>query len=143
MSVLCWLLFILQGYIYELGSSERHVYYFFSGRIRQSLGYAVGYLSGMFFVALSQFLKGLVHKTGRVISTFDPAGILFAVGSDQNLLSFYDLRTFDKEPFSLFHFNRSNFEWKSLEFNYNGRYILGLTSDSTAFLIDAFSGSLV
>jgi WD40 repeat protein len=87
--------------------------------------------------------QGEVHKTGRVVSTFDPQGILFAVGSDENAISLYDLRTFDRAPFLIFKFDRSPFQWKSLEFNYNGRSILGLTTDNTIFLIDSFNGTVV
>eukprot|EP01127_Copromyxa_protea_P023465 TRINITY_DN8785_c0_g1_i1.p1 TRINITY_DN8785_c0_g1~~TRINITY_DN8785_c0_g1_i1.p1 ORF type:complete len:317 (-),score=19.36 TRINITY_DN8785_c0_g1_i1:42-938(-) len=86
--------------------------------------------------------QGVIHKTGRVVTTFDPQGILFAVGSDENAISLYDIKSYDRAPFLLFKFNRTPFQWKSLEFSYNGRSILGLTDDNTIFLIDAFNGNV-
>lgn len=46
--------------------------------------------------------QGLMHLPGRAIANFDPDGLIFAVGLSSDKLNLYDLRSFDKGPFSSF-----------------------------------------
>jgi len=94
--------------------------------------------------------QGQIHKSGRVISAFDPQGIVFAVGSDNNTLSLYDIRSYDKSAFSVFNYERppttnnfsGKFEWQSLEFSYDGKTILGLTTSNIVLVLCAFTGKV-
>ena len=37
-----------------------------------------------------------MHLTGRPVASFDPEGLIFAVGIESKLVKLYDLRSFDK-----------------------------------------------
>ena len=41
---------------------------------------------------------------GRPVAAFDPEGLIFAVGINSECVKLYDLRSFDKGPFSSFKF---------------------------------------
>ena len=41
---------------------------------------------------------------GRPVAAFDPEGLIFAVGINSESVKLYDLRSFDKGPFSSFKF---------------------------------------
>ena len=46
--------------------------------------------------------QGLMNLPSRPVAAFDPDGLIFGVGMDSNVIKLYDLRTFDKGPFSTF-----------------------------------------
>ncbi|PIC35581.1 hypothetical protein B9Z55_014895 [Caenorhabditis nigoni] len=87
---------------------------------------------------------GLMNLSSTPIATFDPEGLLFAAGLDNNLIKLYDLRSFDKGPFSSFGplDNTDNYEWTSMRFSPCGKYILICTNSNVLFIIDAFSGAI-
>ena len=43
--------------------------------------------------------------SGRPVAAFDPDGLIFAAGINSDAVKLYDLRSFDKGPFSSFKFN--------------------------------------
>ena len=103
-----------------------------------------------------------MNLAGRPVAAFDPEGLIFAVGINSESVKLYDLRSFDKGPFSSFKFPGSilndarifrqfliklflitekDFEWTGLKFSPDGKTILISTNGSMIRLIDAFSGS--
>uniref|UniRef100_A0A1I7SXY8 WD_REPEATS_REGION domain-containing protein n=1 Tax=Caenorhabditis tropicalis TaxID=1561998 RepID=A0A1I7SXY8_9PELO len=85
---------------------------------------------------------GLMNLSATPIATFDPEGLLFAAGLDNNIIKLYDLRSFDKGPFSSFGplENEDGVEWTAMRFSPCGKYILICTNSNQLFLVDAFSG---
>ena len=47
-------------------------------------------------------LQGLMKLSGRPVAAFDPDGLIFAAGINSDSVKLYDLRSFDKGPFSSF-----------------------------------------
>lgn len=86
--------------------------------------------------------QGVMHLNGRPVASFDPEGLIFAAGIDSRQLKLYDLRSFDKGPFSTFHVRQdfANCEWTGLKFATDGKKILISTNISQIKLIDAFQG---
>ena len=46
--------------------------------------------------------QGLMQLSGRPVAAFDPEGLIFAAGINSETVKLYDLRSFDKGPFSSF-----------------------------------------
>ena len=46
-----------------------------------------------------------MNLAGRPVAAFDPEGLIFAAGISSESVKLYDLRSFDKGPFSSFKFN--------------------------------------
>ena len=68
---------------------------------------------------------------GAPIGAFDPEGLIFAAGLESNIVRLYDLRTFDKGAFSVFHVGHSNHgEWQKMEFSGDGRQVCSILSSS-------------
>lgn len=89
----------------------------------------------------SQNCQGLMHLNGRPVASYDPEGLIFAAGIDSRQLKLYDLRTFDKGPFTTFHVRQDyNSEWTSVKFSNDGKKILIATNIDQLKLIDAFQG---
>ena len=57
-----------------------------------------------FFYYSSQYCQGFMNLAGRPVAAFDPEGLIFAVGINSESVKLYDLRSFDKGPFSSFKF---------------------------------------
>ncbi|XP_068720349.1 WD repeat-containing protein 82-like [Montipora capricornis] len=86
--------------------------------------------------------QGLMHVNGRPVAAFDPEGLIFAAGVDSEMVKLYDLRSFDKGPFSTFHVqNDPNIEWTGVKFSSDGKMILLATNGGVIHLIDAFQGT--
>ncbi|XP_065839169.1 WD repeat-containing protein 82-like isoform X2 [Oscarella lobularis] len=76
--------------------------------------------------------------------SFDPEGLIFAVGIDSQQVRLYDLRSFDKGPFATFRLTRtSGLEWSDLKFSRDGKSILISTTGEYIYMLDAFEGSLL
>ncbi len=60
-----------------------------------------------------------MQLAGRPVAAFDPEGLIFAAGINSESVKLYDLRSFDKGPFSSFKLNSKFF--RSLEYYYNQR----------------------
>jgi COMPASS component SWD2 len=84
--------------------------------------------------------QGLMNLAGRPVAAFDPEGLIFAAGINSESVKLYDLRSFDKGPFSSFKFTEKEAEWTGLKFSPDGKTILISTNGSLIKLIDAFSG---
>lgn len=90
----------------------------------------------------SSYCQGFMSLAGRPVAAFDPEGLIFAVGINSESVKLYDLRSFDKGPFSSFKFQADkDIEWTGLKFSPDGKTILISTNGSMIRLIDAFSGN--
>jgi COMPASS component SWD2 len=83
---------------------------------------------------------GLLHKTGRSVVSFDSSGTCFAVASATNVIKLYDIRSFDKSPFSTFYLGGPPIHWGNINFSNNGKYLLLSTLEGSIYLFDAFKG---
>jgi COMPASS component SWD2 len=112
--------------------------------------------------------KGLLRRKGRPVVAFDPQGVIFAgkhlfepsdsfqVATATNVIKLYDLKSYDKGPFSSFQVNHApgkrasksiliycaTVEWTGLKFSPDGKHMLLSTTSNAVFLVDAFSGDL-
>jgi len=91
----------------------------------------------------SNACQGLLRRNGRPVVSYDPTGLLFAVASDINTIKLYDVRTFDRGPWSTFQLDYPQIEWRTIKFSYHGKYLLLSTNKNAIFLIDAFDGTKV
>jgi len=80
---------------------------------------------------------------GRPVAAFDPDGLIFAAGINSESVKLYDLRSFDKGPFSSFklHADSKEIEWTGLKFSPDGKSILISTNGSVIKLIDSYNGT--
>jgi COMPASS component SWD2 len=85
--------------------------------------------------------QGLLRRKGRSSVAFDPQGLVFAAGIDNNTVKLFDIRMFDKGPFLTFVVDHThNLQWHTLKFSNDGKHILLSTNENLIFLIDAFNG---
>ncbi|KAI0226736.1 WD repeat-containing protein 82 [Lamellibrachia satsuma] len=86
--------------------------------------------------------QGLMHLPGRPVAAFDPEGLIFAAGINSESLKLYDLRSFDKGPFTTFKLQQDkDCDWTGLKFSPDGKLILVSTNGQVIRLIDAFQGT--
>jgi len=84
--------------------------------------------------------QGLLRRRGTATVAFDPQGLIFATAIDNNSIKLYDLKTYDKGPFTTFQISHDGIvHWNSIKFSNDGKYLL-LSTDFMIFLVDAFSG---
>lgn len=90
----------------------------------------------------SNHCQGLMNLAGRPVAAFDPEGLIFGAGINSESVKLYDLRSFDKGPFSSFKFQADSkeIEWTGLKFSPDGKTILISTNGSVIKLVDAFNG---
>lgn len=86
--------------------------------------------------------QGLMRRKGRPCVSFDPQGIIFATATSFNQIKLYDLRSYDKGPFSSFSLSVNPVDFTGMKFSPDGKYILLSTTTNVVFLIDAFTGEL-
>ncbi|VDM57721.1 unnamed protein product [Angiostrongylus costaricensis] len=73
----------------------------------------------------SQNCQGLMQVNGKAIAAFDPEGLIFAAGINNEQVKLYDLRSFDKGPFTTFKLEAERFcEWTGMTFSPCGKYIM-------------------
>jgi len=84
--------------------------------------------------------QGLLRRRGRSCVSFDPQGLIFAVATAVNVIKLYDLRSYDKGPFSSFVVNANPVEWAGMKFSSDGKYLLMSTTSGVIFLVDSFTG---
>jgi len=88
--------------------------------------------------------QGVMNLSSRPVAAFDPMGVIFAVGMDSCSIKLYDLRSFEKGPFSSFDVpTPSGCEWTDLTFSPDGKLILISTNSNWLPLINAFTGYVV
>ncbi|RCN47879.1 WD domain, G-beta repeat protein [Ancylostoma caninum] len=91
----------------------------------------------------SQNCQGLMQVNGKAIAAFDPEGLIFAAGINNEQVKLYDLRSFDKGPFTTFKLEAErSCEWTGMTFSPCGKYIMINTNGTVIRLIDAFTGAL-
>lgn len=98
--------------------------------------------------------QGLLHVPAPALAAFDPTGQIFTVSSHvTGSVMLYDLRNFDKEPFSTFTLTDDGFlskfsypprmpQWTKIEFSNDGKHLLVATDGEAHYILDAFTGDL-
>lgn len=98
--------------------------------------------------------QGCLNIPSPALAAFDPTGIIFAVVSHPlSTVMLYDLRNYDKEPFSIFPINDDGYlqslsypprmpEFSKLEFSNDGKSILVGTTGGVHYILDAFEGGI-
>eukprot|EP01132_Coremiostelium_polycephalum_P003077 gene3077-3847_t len=85
--------------------------------------------------------QGLLRRNGRPSVSFDPEGIIIATAVSVNTIKLYDLRNYDKGPFSSFIVDHPTpVDWTTMKFTNDGKYILLSTTENVIFLLDSFTG---
>lgn len=91
----------------------------------------------------SSHSQAVMRSSGPTIAAHDPEGIIFAAGVDSETVKLYDLRSFEKGPFSSFKLNQQgDCEWTGMKFSADGKTILISTNGQWTRLIDAYSGEV-
>lgn len=86
--------------------------------------------------------QGIMHVTGsRPIAAYDPEGLIFGVGVNSDTIKLYDVRSFDKGPFSNFKFApEKECDWTGIKFSADGKLVLISTNGSIIRTFDAYNG---
>lgn len=94
---------------------------------------------------------GLLNIASPSLASFDPSGIIFAVASHPaSSILLYDLRNYDKQPFTTFTVTDDSFlsafsypprmpTWNKLEFSNDGKHMLLGTRGHAHYIIDSFA----
>ena len=82
---------------------------------------------------------------GIPVASFDPDGIIFAVGYNSSIIKLYDMSSFSKGPFQTFDVPKIEpvNDWTDLKFSPDGRKILLSTVDGHVIVVDAFKGDVM
>nr|XP_057910851.1 WD repeat-containing protein 82-like isoform X2 [Doryrhamphus excisus] len=92
----------------------------------------------------SENSQGLTTPMGRPICSFDPDGLIFAVGVESQTIKLYDVRAFDKGPFKSFEMRlHRSCVWSGLKFSNDGKQILISTNGGVICILNAFSGDVM
>lgn len=95
--------------------------------------------------------SGLLNISSPSLAAFDPSGIIFAVASHaSSSILLYDLRNYDKQPFTTFTLTDDTFlhaysyparmpAWSKLEFSNDGKHMLVGTRGHAHYVIDSFA----
>ncbi|CAG0917567.1 unnamed protein product [Notodromas monacha] len=84
---------------------------------------------------------GSVEMPNRPIGTFDPEGVVFAIGY-KDTLKFFDLRAYEKGPFCTSLVPReTSCDWAGMKISNNGAKLLIYTNASIIRVMDAFTGA--
>ena len=94
---------------------------------------------------------GILNLPAPSLAAFDPSGIIFAVASHAaGSIMLYDLRNYDKQPFTTFTVTDDAFlssfaypprmpAWSKLEFSNDGKHMLLGTRGHAHYIIDSFA----
>ena len=78
---------------------------------------------------------------GRPVASFDPEGLIFAVGVQSEQIKLYDVRSFDKGPFSTFKYKiETGCDWTGIKFSLDGKLMMLTTNGAVIRVIEAFEG---
>jgi len=84
---------------------------------------------------------GLMQCQGRPVASFDPEGLIFAVGVQSEQIKLYDVRSFDKGPFSTFKYPiETGCDWTGIKFSLDGKMMMLTTNGAVIRVIDAYEG---
>jgi len=78
----------------------------------------------------------------------DPESVIFAVAYNdytarKGMIKLYDKNNFDGGPFGTFPITmHDHYDWKTLVFSPDGKYIMATTNGTCVYVIDAFDGTL-
>jgi len=85
--------------------------------------------------------KGLMQCGGRAVAAFDPEGLIFAVGVQSEYIKLYDLRSFEKGPFSTFKYKtETGCDWTGIKFSLDGKLMMLTTNGAVIRIVDAYDG---
>lgn len=84
---------------------------------------------------------GKIATGGPPVVNFDPEGLIFAVGWEAETMMLYDVRHYDKGPFTTMKMPKlsENMGWKHVKFSPNGKQALITTDLEELIILDAFS----
>lgn len=86
--------------------------------------------------------QSTLHLNARPIATYDPEGLIFAVGTNSESIKLFDVRMHGRGPFNTYTLNReTECDWTALKFSNDGKAILICTNGSVIRLVDAFYGT--
>lgn len=93
----------------------------------------------------SNSAQGILNIPSPSLAAFDPAAVVFAVGSqDLQKISLYSMAAYDKEPFLTFDAHTPpGVKWTKLEFANSGQVILLSTDGKAHYLFDAYYGGKI
>ncbi|XP_068599103.1 twinfilin-2-like [Brachionichthys hirsutus] len=92
----------------------------------------------------SENCQGLTNPLGKPVCSFDPEGLIFAAGVESQAIKLYDLRGFEKGPFTSFETRFSRLcDWTGLKFSNDGKQILISTNGGVIRILNAFNGSVL
>jgi len=84
---------------------------------------------------------GVMQCQGRPIASFDPEGLIFSVGVQSEMIKLYDVRSFDKGPFSTFKYRiETGCDWTGIKFSLDGKLMMLTTNGTVIRVIDAYEG---
>lgn len=84
---------------------------------------------------------GVLQCQGRPVAQFDPEGLIFAVGVQSEQIKLYDLKSFDKGPFSTFKYKlESGCDWTGIKFSLDGKLMMLTTNGAVIRVLDAYEG---
>jgi COMPASS component SWD2 len=96
--------------------------------------------------------KGQLNLTAPYFAAYDPSATVIAVASPPtHSILLYDLRNYDKPPFSTFDLadmerrfnpNGAGRNWSKIEFSNDGKSLVVATTGPGHFVLDAFEGTL-
>ena len=75
------------------------------------------------------------------MASFDPEGLIFAVAVQSEQIKLYDVRSFDKGPFSTFKYKiESGCDWTGVKFSLDGKLMMLTTNGAVVRVLEAFEG---
>ena len=75
------------------------------------------------------------------MASFDPEGLIFAVGVQSEQIKLYDVRSFEKGPFSTFKYKIENgCDWTGVKFSQDGKLMMLTTNGAVVRVVEAFEG---
>ena len=75
------------------------------------------------------------------MASFDPEGLIFAVGVQSEQIKLYDVRSFEKGPFSTFKYKiETGCDWTGVKFSLDGKLMMLTTNGAVVRVVEAFEG---
>jgi len=109
--------------------------------------FASGSMDGTirFWDLKSNQCQGLLRwgEKGRPCVAYDPSGVIFGGGFSKNQIKLFDVRAYEKGPFTTFTLKRQETEWSGMKFSPDGKYLLAAALDGGMLLVDSFDGHVV
>ncbi|MEW5305329.1 MAG: hypothetical protein WDW38_005630 [Sanguina aurantia] len=89
--------------------------------------------------------QGLLTVPGNPYASMDQQGLVFAVGTESGVLKLYDVRSYEKGPFTQFVVQEelnSPSCFADIKFSNDGKMIMAVV-DGKVYLLDAFNGNIL